>query len=374
MIIKAFKGIRPNIDNGTQPNPALSVLADMGKLEAQTTKGHIFVQEQQECLYVYRMISADHCQTGIMCCSAVEEYKNDTIKRHELTQHDRVDYLKELLTKSGLNKGPVLFSYPAMSQINDIIAAQTSRAPEHEFYSVDSVRHMLWVIRESAAIERLVQLFSQVPDCYIIDGHHRSEAASRVASGAEMLNPQHSGHEGYNFFLSAYFPDDQLKLHSFHRLVKSLGGLSSTAFLARLSKDFEVSTCEFALLPERSNQLGMYLDKQWYCLQVKPESYNQQCPAQSLGPAVVAELILKNILAIDAEANNGQVEYLEENDNLDELTEQVDRQQAAVAFTLCPVSMEQFRDVVRAGKVMPPKSTFFAPKPKPGLLFNRIYE
>ncbi|NQZ08395.1 MAG: DUF1015 family protein [Algicola sp.] len=192
-----------------------------------------------------------------------------------------------------------------------------------------------------------------------------------------MSNPNHSGEEGYNYFLSAYFPEDQLKLHSFHRLVKSLSGLSAEQFRLKLTKDFIVSTRDEPFSPSESNQLGMYIEKQWYCLEVKPQSYNKQCPAQSLGPAVVCELILKNILDIDAEAKDALVDYVEDDDNsdhhLDDLAARVDQELAVVAFTLCPVSLQQFRDVVESGKVMPPKSTFFAPKPKSGLLFNSIY-
>lgn len=376
MIIKAFRGIRSGTQNGLLQTDSGcgSFFGDLSSAQVDTDNGQdqIFFKDQQECLYVYKLETKDHSQAGIICCSSVDDYINNTIKRHELTQLGTVDYLKNNLIESKVNKGPVMFSYSRVEEVDEIVNGLMVRTPEYDFHTEDSVRHMLWVIQDKVLIQRLIGLFKDIPDCYIIDGHHRSEAAAIVAGGAEQGNPSHSGREGYNYFLSAYFPDDQLKLYAFHRLVKDLNGLRDEDFLRQLEQYFIVEKSAEQYVPDQSHLFGMYLGKQWYSLQPREGCYNCDCPAESLGPAILSKLILANLLGVVDERNDQRIDYIADKMDLGTLAERVNEVEGQVAFTLCPVSLQQFKDVVHSGNMMPPKSTYFDPKPKSDLVFYGI--
>jgi len=269
---------------------------------------------------------------------------------------------------------PVFFSYPANTEIDNIVAEiVTVQQPEYDFTAVDGVGHHFWVIRDKTVIARLQDLFKLVPSFYVADGHHRTAAAALVGNEKKKNNPNHRGNEEYNFFLAVLFPDNQLSIIDYNRVVKDLNGLSDNEFIKKLEHVFEVEkTGKSAYKPKRLHNFGMYLSGTWYSLTAKSGTYNDNDPIGVLDVTILSKKVLDEILGINDLRTSNRVDFVGGIRGLKELEKRVDSGEMKVAFALYPVSMQQLIDIADTGNIMPPKTTWFEPKLRSGLVVHLL--
>ena len=325
-------------------------------------------------LYIYAQTMNGKTQYGLVACASVEDYLNNIIKKHELTRPDKEEDRKKHVRVTNANMEPVFFSYPANSEIDDIIASHVNaNKPEYDFISVDGIGHHFWVIREQKTIEKLIALFAAIPFVYVADGHHRTAAAALVGHEKRQNNPNHSGNEEYNFFLAVHFPDNQLTIIDYNRVVKDLNGLNKDEFLEELNRNFIVEVRgEYIYKPERLHNFSMYLDGQWYSFTARPGTYNDHDPIGVLDVTILSNLVLDEILGIKDLRRDKKIDFVGGIRGLGELKKRVDSGDMAVAFALYPVSMKQLIDIADSGNIMPPKTTWFEPKLRSGLVVHLL--
>ncbi len=330
------------------------------------------VADPADCLYVYRQIMGSHAQVGLVACSSVQDYQDDVIKKHEHTrpvkENDRIRHMREIRAHSG----PVFLAYPEVYAIDEIIdQVIAGQDPEFDLETPDQVRHTIWVIRDRSTITELVRLFrTKVPATYIADGHHRAASSAKVGLTLKQENPNHTGEEEYNYFLTALFPADQLQIQDYNRVVRDLNGLSREAFLKALTSNFEVASVKEAYRPDDNYCYGLYLPGQWYRLEVLPGKVNEDDPIASLDISVLSDLVIAPILGIADQRTDDRIDFVGGIRGLGELERRVDSGEMAVAFAIYPVSIGQLMDVADSGQVMPPKSTWFEPKLRSGLVVH----
>jgi uncharacterized protein (DUF1015 family) len=336
-------------------------------LNAFIQRGILF-REDKACYYIYQLVMDGRSQTGIVCGSSVDDYVQDVIKKHEYTRPEKeLDRINHIRT-TGAQTGNVFLAYRNVQAIDDLIATwKATHNPVYDFVAEDGITHTIWVISADASIEHLKTLFSeQVPFTYIADGHHRAASAAKVraALGTEKT-------EDSNYFLTTLFPANELKILDYNRVVKDLIGLSAEEFLAQLTDKFDVSIADQAVAPASLHQFGMYLNKQWYSLISKEGTYGID-PIGILDITVLSNNILENILGIADQRTDKRIDFVGGIRGLGELEKRVDSGEMAVAFSLHPVTIEQLFDIADSGNVMPPKSTWFEPKLRDGLLTHLI--
>ena len=331
-------------------------------------------QDPEDHLYIYAQTMNGKTQYGLVACASVDDYLNNVILKHELTRPDKEEDRKKHVRVTNANMEPVFFSYPAHSGIDRIIAAYVQEhAPEYDFTSVDGIGHHFWVIRDQQANRELVRMFSGIPNVYVADGHHRTAAAALVGLEKKQANPNHIGTEEYNYFLAVHFPDNQLTIIDYNRVVKDLNGLDQETFLKELEKHFEVELHDPGIYkPDRLHNFGMYLDKKWYSLTAKPGTYNDQDPIGVLDVTILSNLVLDEILGIKDLRRDKRIDFVGGIRGLGELEKRVDSGEMAVAFALYPVSMKQLIDIADTGNIMPPKTTWFEPKLRSGLVVHLL--
>jgi uncharacterized protein (DUF1015 family) len=332
------------------------------------------VPDQEEYLYIYAQTMNGKRQYGLVGCAAVSDYLNNVIKKHELTRKDKEEDRMKHVRITDANMEPVFFSYPAVKEIDAIVKnVVESQAPEYDFTSSDEIGHHFWVIRDRKIIDKLVSLFAAVPATYVADGHHRTAAAALVGNEKKLNNKHHTGKEEYNYFLAVHFPDNQLTIIDYNRLVKDLNGLSTEAFLAKLADNFTITENGGTIVkPERLHTFGMYLDKKWYMLSAKPGTYNDNDPIGVLDVTILSSLVLDNILGIHDLRTSDRVDFVGGIRGLGELVKRVDSGEMKAAFSLYPVSMKQLIDIADSGNIMPPKTTWFEPKLRSGLVVHEL--
>ncbi len=334
----------------------------------------VFVLEQSPALYLYRQVMGDHLQTGLVAGASIDEYEADLIKKHEHTRPtkevDRTRHVDAL----DANTGPVFLTYKARREVDELVARLTDAAPAYDFTAPDGIRHILWVVTEPADRDRLVEAFDAVPELYVADGHHRSAAAVRIRAMRRDANPGHTGEEPYNYFLSVIFPHDQMLIMDYNRVVRDLGGLSPGQLLDRIGASFSVERVEGRATPAERATFGMYLGGAWYRLRAKPDSYPSDDPVRSLDVAILQDTLLAPVLGIGDPRSDERVDFVGGIRGLGELERLVDSGRWAVAFALHPTSIEQLFAVADAGEVMPPKSTWFEPKLRSGLIVRPLSE
>jgi uncharacterized protein (DUF1015 family) len=328
------------------------------------------VQDPQPWLYVYRQTMGEHQQYGLMACVSAAEYDSDLIKKHELTRQDKEDDRTRHVSDTDCNAGPVFLTYRASTEIDALIAGICARTPDEDFKADDGIGHTLWLVKDVQAIERLVALFAAVPLTYVADGHHRSASAARVARMRREGNPNHRGDEEYNFFLAVLFPHDQLKILDYNRLVKDLNGLDEETFLGRVGERFEVSPTE-SPRPAAVHDFGMFLGGKWYRLRARPGTYPADDPVQSLDVAILQDNLLGPVLGIGDPRKDKRIDFVGGIRGLGELERRC-REGWAVAFALHPTTVLQLMAVADSGKIMPPKSTWFEPKLRSGLVVHLL--
>jgi uncharacterized protein (DUF1015 family) len=341
---------------------------------ARFRANHWLVQDDEEYLYIYAQTMNGKTQYGIVGCAGVEDYMNGIIRKHELTRKDKEEDRMKHVRITNANMEPVFFTYPAVAEIDAIVnRIVTTTLPEYDFTSVDGFGHHFWVIRDTDTIGKIVSLFSKVPYTYVADGHHRTAAAALVGNEKKKNNPNHTGNEAYNFFLAVHFPSNQLTIIDYNRLVKDLNNLSTAEFMEKLGKVFDIQEKGVEIYkPDRLHNFGMYLDGKWYSLSALPGTYNDNDPIGVLDVTVLSHLVLDGILGISDLRTSKRVDFVGGIRGLGELKKRVDSGEMAAAFALYPVSLQQLIDIADSGNIMPPKTTWFEPKLRSGLVVNLL--
>ncbi|MDA0195981.1 MAG: DUF1015 family protein [Bacteroidetes bacterium] len=333
----------------------------------------IFFQDKNACLYIYELEMNGRSQTGIVACSSVDDYMTGKIKKHELTRPDKETDRKNHVRVSMLNAEPVFFAYKAIPALDRLATQVKVNMPTYSFEAIDKVKHRFWVIDDNRIINDIVYEFSKMPATYVADGHHRTAAAALVGHDLKAENPNHTGEEEYNYFLAVHFPDNQLEIIDYNRVVKDLNGHSATSFIEALKKSFDVrkeGLHEYR--PAKLHELSMYLEGTWYSLQAKSGTYEDSDPIKALDVTVLSDYILKPVLNIHDLRTDKRIDFVGGIRGLKELSKRVDSGEMKVAFALYPVSMKQLIDIADNDLIMPPKVTWFEPKLRSGLVVHSL--
>lgn len=332
------------------------------------------VQDEEESYYVYAQTMNGKTQYGLVVGAYVDDYLNGVIKKHELTRRDKEEDRMKHVRVNNANIEPVFFAYPSNAEVNAIVAKYTATNPVYDFVAEhDGFGHQFWIINDKADIARITELFAQMPALYIADGHHRSAAAALVGAEKAKQNPNHRGDEEYNYFMAVCFPDDQLTIIDYNRVVKDLNGLTDEEFLAKLNIHFEVEKKGTEIYkPQALHNFSMYLSGNWYSLTAKPGTYDDHDPIGVLDVTISSNLILDEILDLRDLRSNKRIDFVGGIRGLGELARRVDSGEMRVALALYPVSMQQIIDIADSGNIMPPKTTWFEPKLRSGLVIHEL--
>ena len=370
--ISFLRVIKPEIDLPSDSDPYGEEVYRQGLAKLTEFKElGILVQDPEAFFYVYRLTMDGRTQTGIVGCCDYQEYYDGSIKKHELTrtakENDRVRHVET----QNANAEPVFFSYRGKPGIDSLVNEVTRSPIEYDFVAEDGIRHELWVVRDRRLIENFESCFAEVPALYVADGHHRTAAAARVGQMRKEDNSGHTGEEEYNFFMAVLFPDDQLKIFDYNRVVRDLNGLSQESFLSAIKQSFEISAIDGELAPTEKGTFSMYLGGVWYRLKANKEKLTSS-PKEGLDVTYLSDEVLEPILGISDLRNDLRIDFVGGIRGLGELERRVDSGEMAVAFALFPVSMEELLAIADAGEIMPPKTTWFEPKLRSGLFIHDL--
>jgi uncharacterized protein (DUF1015 family) len=320
--------------------------------------------------YVYRLTMGSHVQHGVVAGFSVQEYEDDLIRKHELTRPEKEDDRARHTERLMANAGPVLLTFRARPELRELVAETTSGEPACHFVAPDGIGHALWVVNDPSRIQAFRSAFAQVPATYVADGHHRSASAFRVRNNLRARNPQHTGEEAYNHFLAVAFPDDELRIMGYHRVVEDLNGLEMEEFLARVRERFHVEKTDDPE-PREARQFTMYLDGAWYRLSARPGSFPTGDPVKGLDAAILQDNLLAPILGVDDPRTSKGIDFVGGIRGTGELEKRC-QDDMRLAFALHPVSVEQLMAIADAGAIMPPKSTWFEPKLRSGVVVRSL--
>ena len=332
------------------------------------------VQDSKENYYVYAQTMNGKTQYGLVVCAYVDDYMTGKIKKHELTRKDKEEDRMKHVRVNNANVEPVFFAYPHNNELDAIVKEVTKGKPEYDFVApLDGFGHTFWLIEDEAKIKRITEIFATIPSLYIADGHHRSAAAALVGDEKRRQNPAHKGNEEYNYFMAVCFPDDQLTIIDYNRVVKDLNGLTDEQFIEKLKKNFDVELKGKDIYkPSKLHNFSMYLSGNWYSLTAKAGTYDDKDPIGVLDVTVSSNLILDEILGIKDLRTDKRIDFVGGIRGLGELKRRVDSGEMRVAFALYPVSMQQLIDIADTNNIMPPKTTWFEPKLRSGLVIHKL--
>lgn len=342
---------------------------------AQWQKNGWLVQDKKPCYYVYAQTMEGRTQYGLVLCAHTDDYAEGKIKKHELTRKDKEDDRMVHVKIQNANIEPVFFAYKDDAQLNEIVSKTVASAPEYSFTDENGFGHSFWVIDDDATIERITDIFTnKVNAFYVADGHHRTAAAARVGAEKRSGNAAHTGDEEYNYFMAVCFPETQLKIIDYNRVVKDLNGLTPEQFLSALEEDFAVTPYEGEgeCHPSHLHNFSMYLGGKWYSMETKPGRYDDNDPIGVLDVTILSNLVLDKILGIKDLRTDKRIDFVGGIRGLGELSRRVDSGEMKVAFALYPVSMKQLTDIADSGNIMPPKTTWFEPKLRSGLAIHKL--
>ncbi len=342
---------------------------------AQWQKNGWLVQDKKPCYYVYAQTMEGRTQYGLVLCAHTDDYAEGKIKKHELTRKDKEDDRMVHVKIQNANIEPVFFAYKDNSQLNEIVSRTVAAAPEYSFTDENGFGHSFWVIDDDATIEKITDIFTnKVNAFYVADGHHRTAAAARVGAEKRSGNAAHTGNEEYNYFMAVCFPETQLKIIDYNRVVKDLNGLTPEQFLSALEDDFTVTPYEGEgeCHPSHLHNFSMYLGGKWYSMETKPGRYDDNDPIGVLDVTILSNLVLDKILGIKDLRTDKRIDFVGGIRGLGELSRRVDSGEMKVAFALYPVSMKQLTDIADSGNIMPPKTTWFEPKLRSGLAIHKL--
>jgi uncharacterized protein (DUF1015 family) len=366
--------IKPEIDFPLEHDHYAPEIYLKGKenMERMIREG-VFVADEKECYYVYRQTMDGRSQAGFVGGASVDDYVNGIIKKHELTRPDKEEDRKKHVRVSQMNYEPVFFAYPQQAALDVILEKVQKEKPTYDLVTDDGIGHTFWVVSDDATIQQITENFAKVKYTYVADGHHRTAAAALVGKEMKDNNPNHTGNEEYNFFLAVHFPDNQLAIIDYNRVVKDLNGLSDADFLKKLGDSFEITPNGTKIhKPGKLHNFGMYLSGNWYSLTAKAGTYNDNDPIGVLDVTILSERILAPILNIKDLRTDKRIEFVGGIRGLGELEKRVNSGEMKVAFALYPVSMKQLIDIADSGKIMPPKTTWFEPKLRSGLVVHSL--
>ena len=334
------------------------------------------VQDEKPCYYIYAQAMDGRTQYGLVACCHFEDYLNGKIKKHELTRKDKEEDRMIHVRNQKANIEPVFFSYPDVPEMDAIVEGVVgAQTPEYDFVAADGFGHTFWKIEDEKTIDSITKIFENIPALYVADGHHRTAAAARVGEELMKKNPNHTGQEEYCWFLAVIFPDNQLKIIDYNRVVKDLNGLTDEQFLSALEKKFEVEDKGAEIYkPAALHNFGMYLSGHWYSLTARKGTYDDSDPIGVLDVTVLSNLVLDEILGIKDLRTDKRIDFVGGIRGLGELVRRVDSGEMKVAFALYPVSMKQLIDIADSGNIMPPKTTWFEPKLRSGVVIHSFEE
>lgn len=331
------------------------------------------VQDEKEKYYVYAQTMNGRTQYGLVVCAYVDDYMTGKIKKHELTRRDKEEDRMKHVRVNNANVEPVFFAYPHKDEIDAIVAEVIKKEPEYDFIAPDGFGHHFWLIDDEKTINRITEIFAEIPYLYIADGHHRSAAAALVGDEKRRENANHKGDEEYNYFLAVCFPDNQLNIIDYNRVVKDLNNLSEEDFLEALKKNFIVEEKGTEIYkPSKLHNFSLYLGGKWYSLTAKEGTYDDNDPIGVLDVTISSNLILDEILGIKDLRSDKRIDFVGGIRGLGELKKRVDSGEMKVALALYPVSMKQLIDIADSGNIMPPKTTWFEPKLRSGLVIHKL--
>ena len=332
------------------------------------------VQDEQDCYYVYAQTMDGRTQYGLVLAAWVDDYMEGRIMKHELTRRDKEEDRMKHVRVNNANVEPVFFAYPHREDLDAIIASVVATTPEYDFVSdLDGFGHTFWVIKDADTIAQITKIISEIPAMYIADGHHRSAAAALVGNEKKLQNPNHKGDEEYNYFLAVCFPDDQLHIMDYNRVVRDLNGMTPAEFLQALNEDFEVEDMGTNIYcPDALHVFALYLEGRWYKLTAKAGRYDDQDPIGVLDVTISSNLILDKLLGIKDLRSDKRIDFVGGIRGLDELSRRVDSGEMKMALALYPVTMQQLIRIADTGNIMPPKTTWFEPKLRSGLIIHEL--
>ncbi|MCH5239389.1 MAG: DUF1015 domain-containing protein [Muribaculaceae bacterium] len=331
------------------------------------------IEDDKEHYYIYSQTMDGRTQYGFVVAAWVNDYMEGRIKKHELTRRDKEEDRMKHVRVNNANIEPVFFAFPDNEELEKIIKEVTSQEPEYDFVAPDGFGHTLWKIADQKLIDKITEEFDKIPNMYIADGHHRSAAAALVGAEKARNNPGHKGHEEYNYFMAVAFPASHLNIIDYNRVVKDLNGLTPQEFLEKLSENFEIEDKGVNIYkPSRLHNFSLYLDGRWYSLTAKEGTYNDSDPIGVLDVTVSSDLILRDILGIKDLRSDKRIDFVGGIRGLEELKRRVDSGEMKMALALYPVSMEQLINIADSGNIMPPKTTWFEPKLRSGLVIHKL--
>lgn len=367
--------VKPEVDLPENVDLHSDIVYNKGKenLRQLIAEG-MFVQDEKANLYVYAQTMFGKTQYGIVGCAAVDDYMNNVIKKHELTRPDKEEDRMNHIRVTNFNAEPVFFAYPDNPELDKIVARVVSAEPEYDFTTDDGVGHHFWVISDDSTIGRITEIFDKnIPETYVADGHHRTAAAALVGNERKQNNPNHRGDEEYNYFLAVHFPAGQLTIIDYNRLVTDINGYSTDEYLSMLSDSFEIEEKgESIYKPQSVHNFSMYLNGTWYSLTAREGTYDDRDPIRGLDVTILSNQVLEPILEITDLRNSKRIDFVGGIRGLEELKRRVDSGEMKAAFALYPVSMEQLMKIADTDNIMPPKTTWFEPKLRSGLVIHSL--
>ncbi len=374
--VSFYHVIKPEINFPDDHDPYDESIYKKGRENYELLKDNgILIKDDSARFYAYQLIMDGHKQTGIVGCCAIDDYFNNVIKKHELTRPDKEEDRKNHVRYGKINAEPVFFSYPHVDEIDALISdVKSSSSPVYDVTTVDGIQHTLWVIEDDSKNARIEQLFAEkVPSIYVADGHHRTAAGALV--GQEFLeNAGGNANDGrrYNYFMAVLFPDNQLKIIDYNRVVKDLHGMTEAELIEKLSASFEVEKKDGQYRPERLHTIGMYLNGEWYKLTAKDNTYDDNDPVGVLDVTILSKQVLEPLFDIVDLRRDKRIDFVGGIRGLGELEKRVNSGDMKLAFAMYPVSMQQLIDISDADLIMPPKVTWFEPKLRSGLFIHEL--
>ena len=364
---------KPEIDLPPNTDPYSDAVYAKGRenLHKMLNAG-ILKPDAQPHYYLYRLTMGNHQQTGLVAVANVTDYDNNRIRKHELTRPDKEDDRVRQIDALNAQTGPVFLTYKHHPSMDDLIKTLTTSSPIVNITADDGIVHTLWIVDNPAHIDTITTTFDNMDCLYIADGHHRSAAASRVAALRRGNNSQHTGEEAYNYFLTVIFPDNQMQILDYNRVARDLNGLSTSAFLERLTQNFDVESRSQATKPQKNGEFGMYLEGQWYQLTLHADKIPTHDPVARLDVSLLTEYLLNPLLGITDPRRDKRIDFVGGIRGLTELEKRVNSREMAVAFALYPTEMSALMAVADAQQIMPPKSTWFEPKLADGLVSHLL--
>lgn len=332
------------------------------------------VQDERAQMFIYRLVMKGRAQTGIVGCTSIDDYMNDVIKKHENTREDKENDRINHVDTCDAHTGPIFMTYRNNEEINEIVDMMTAKDPLYEFVAEDGVKHIVWAVDDREIIETIRGLFEDIDSLYIADGHHRAASAVKVGLKRRNQNPDYNGEEEFNYFLAAAFPDTDLRIMDYNRVVVDINELTTEEYIEKVAENFEmrIFESEIAYKPINRHTYGMYIDGKWYELKAKNGTFNPEDPVERLDVSILQNNLLKPVLGIEDPRTDKRIDFVGGIRGLKELEKRVEKTHKGVAFSMYPTTIKDLIDIGDANKVMPPKSTWFEPKLRSGLFIHPL--